>query len=87
VSQAEEAPVGIFVRIYILTVDRLLVKDAVKTITARPELADATADILLYCVHGGLSIALLLLGGLFAGLTLAYVIFRSCISCYRQAKF
>jgi hypothetical protein len=32
---------------------------------------DVTSDISFYCLNGGLPIALVLLGGLFAGLTLA----------------
>lgn len=58
-------------------VDRLLVKDAVNKavnkVTTRPEVVERSHEVLVYCLNGGLSIALVLLGGLFAGLTLAFV--------------
>lgn len=50
---------------------RLLVRDAVKQIAGRPEIGDATSQFILHCINGGLSILLLILGGTFAGLTLA----------------
>ncbi len=55
----------------LIGISRLLVKDAVKTIASRPEIGNATSEFLVHFLNGGLSILLLLLGGTFAGLTLA----------------
>jgi len=50
---------------------RLLVRDAVKQLAGRPEIADATSQFILHSLNGALSVLLLILGGTFAGLTLA----------------
>ncbi|OAF55338.1 hypothetical protein VC83_08229 [Pseudogymnoascus destructans] len=50
---------------------RLLVKDFVNQTMAQDGIA--TSEALKYFLNGGLSIALVLLGGLFAGLTLAFM--------------
>jgi hypothetical protein len=40
-------------------------------VTSKPEFGEQTSATILYCINGGFSILLVLLGGLFAGLTLA----------------
>ncbi|PVH80008.1 DUF21-domain-containing protein [Cadophora sp. DSE1049] len=52
---------------------KLLVRDAVKQLAGRPEIADATSQFILHCLNGALSVLLLILGGTFAGLTLAFM--------------
>ncbi|EKD14785.1 uncharacterized protein L3040_003995 [Drepanopeziza brunnea f. sp. 'multigermtubi'] len=53
---------------------KILVGDATEQIVAgRLEIRDATARFILHCLNGALSIVLLILGGTFAGLTLAFM--------------
>ncbi|KAH9211405.1 hypothetical protein DL95DRAFT_341927 [Leptodontidium sp. 2 PMI_412] len=52
---------------------KLLVRDAVKQLAGRPEIRDATSQFILHCLNGALSVLLLILGGTFAGLTLAFM--------------
>jgi hypothetical protein len=40
-----------------------------------PAAVETTSAVMIYCLNGGLSIALVVIGGLFAGLTLAQVFF------------
>lgn len=51
---------------------RLLAKDVANQTAIHPT-GFATSEAVLYCLSGGFSIILVLVGGLFAGLTLAYV--------------
>lgn len=57
---------------------RLLVKDFVNQTVAQDGIA--TSEAVKYFLNGGLSIALVLLGGLFAGLTLAYVFYLNSLN-------
>lgn len=51
----------------------LLTRDAVSRLTVSPVAAERTSAVILYCLDGGISIVLVLLGGMFAGLTLAFM--------------
>lgn len=50
---------------------RLLARDAVSRIVVSPTAVEKTSEAMIFCLNGGLSIALVIIGGLFAGLTLA----------------
>ncbi|KAL2075849.1 hypothetical protein VTL71DRAFT_792 [Oculimacula yallundae] len=52
---------------------KLLVRDAVKELAKRPEVREATSQFILHGLNGALSVLLLILGGTFAGLTLAFM--------------
>ncbi|CZT40839.1 uncharacterized protein RSE6_00503 [Rhynchosporium secalis] len=52
---------------------KLLARDAVKELVKRPEVRDATSKFIYHFLNGALSVLLLILGGTFAGLTLAFM--------------
>ena len=57
--------------------NRLLAKDVANQTAVQSvrHTGFAASETALYCLNGRVSIALVLLGGLFAGLTLAYVFY------------